>query len=84
MAEATIIAEWPLNRRETFRVSLSEYNGHPTFDARVWFDDGAGHVKPGKKGITLGMKQLPKLAEALAKARVEAEARRLLAHDGAR
>lgn len=82
MTAETIIAEWPLNRRETIRVSLSEYNDRPVIDMRVWFDDGAGRAKPGRKGLTLGVKQLPQLADALVKALAEAKARGLMARDG--
>lgn len=76
--ETIIIAEWPLNRRESFRVTLSEYKDQPVIDARVWYADGAGHVKPGKRGCTLGVRQLPKLADAMSKALNEARARGLV------
>jgi hypothetical protein len=32
------------------------------FDIPVWFDDGAGRMKPGKAGLTLSTKQLRMLA----------------------
>ena len=59
MTEQTTIEEWPLNGREVFRVSLGEYNGRAVVDARVWFDDGTGRVKPGRKGVTLGVSSCP-------------------------
>ena len=62
-----ILAEWDRNAREVVRVALDCYNGRPTINARVWYraDDG---LQPSKSGITLTIKHLPALAEALAKA----------------
>lgn len=82
MTEAKTIAAWPLNRRETLRVSLSEFNGHPIIDARVWFDDGGGCIKPGRKGLTLGVKHLPKLVDAMTKLLAEAQVRGLVGLGG--
>lgn len=69
-----IIAEWDRNAREVVRVALDFYSGRHTVNARVWFhsDDG---LRPGKTGITLSVKHLPALADALAKA--ERQAREL-------
>lgn len=83
MAQCQIIDEWPRNARETIRVSLSEFNGTPTVDIRVWFNDGASGMKPGKSGITLSTKHLPKLAAALASALGEAQAQDSVNADGA-
>lgn len=66
-----IIAEWDRNAREVVRVALDYYNGRHTINARVWYHDDDG-LKPGKTGITLAVKHLPALAEALAKAEVRA------------
>lgn len=76
-----IIAEWPRNAREALRLSLSEFRGAPMVDLRVWFDDGAGRMQPGRSGLTLSTKHLPRLAEAMARALAEAEARGLVATD---
>ena len=38
------------NRRETIRISESEYEGHKFIDLRIWYDDN-GEMKPTKKGI---------------------------------
>jgi hypothetical protein len=73
MAQGQIIDEWPRNARETIRVSLSEFNGTPTVDIRVWFNDGVSGMKPGRSGLTLSTKHLPKLAAALANALGEAQ-----------
>ena len=39
------------NRRETIRISESEYEGHKFIDLRIWYDDN-GEMKPTKKGIS--------------------------------
>ncbi|MCW5692926.1 MAG: transcriptional coactivator p15/PC4 family protein [Pseudolabrys sp.] len=62
-----IIAEWDRNAREVMRVALDYYNGRHTINARVWYHDDGG-LKPGKAGVTLAIKHLPALADALAKA----------------
>lgn len=77
--DPVIIDEWRRNGRETLRVSLAEFKGAPMVDLRVWYDDGAGRMQPGRQGVTLSAKQLPRLAEAMARALAEAEARGLLA-----
>jgi hypothetical protein len=51
------------------RVALDQYNGRHTINLRVWYRDG-GTVKPGKSGITLSLKHLPALAEAVGKSLV--------------
>lgn len=75
-----IIAEWDRNGREVVRVALDSYQGRTTINARVWFHDGDGSLKPTKTGITLAVKHLPALAEALANA--ENRARELGLIDG--
>ena len=39
------------NRRETIRISESEYEGHKFIDLRIWYDDN-GEMKPTKKRIS--------------------------------
>jgi hypothetical protein len=78
MADGFAVAEWPRNSREIVRVSLTTYNGHPVVDIRTWYRDRAGDTKPGRAGLTLGMKHLPDLADALARALAEATARGLV------
>lgn len=72
-----VIAEWDRNSREVVRVALDQYNGRHTVNARVWYhsDDG---LRPGKTGITLSVKHLPALADALAAAVERAKAIGLL------
>jgi hypothetical protein len=61
-----VIAEWDRNAREVLRVALDQYNGRHTINIRVWYRDG-GEIKPGKSGITLSLKHLPTLTDALAR-----------------
>lgn len=62
-----VIAQWDRNAREVIRVALDQYNGHDTVNVRVWYRDGET-LKPGKTGITVGVKHLAALAEASGKA----------------
>ena len=62
-----IVAQWPRNGRETIIVKLGEYQGNAIVDVRTWFDGGDG-LKPGRSGITLAVRHLPVLADAMAKA----------------
>jgi hypothetical protein len=67
MTAETIIASWPRNGRETIIVKLCEYQGRPICDVRTWFTAEDG-LRPSRSGITLSVRHLPQLAEALAKA----------------
>lgn len=72
-----LISEWRKNKRETVRVQLSQYKGNLTIECRLWYSSGR-ELMPGKSGITLGIKNLPVLAEAFSKALDEARTRGLL------
>ena len=63
-----IVAEWNRNDREVVRVALDRYNGRETIDIRAWWQDAEGGWRPGRSGLTLAVKHLPALANALAKA----------------
>jgi hypothetical protein len=64
-----IIAEWPRNERELVRVSLSRFDSRFTIDIRCWWRNSNGTFNPGRHGVTLSVKHLPKLAEGLISAR---------------
>jgi len=68
MTDATIVAEWTINRRERLRVSIEQFNGTWLVNVRKWYEDNDGEICPGKHGIALGVKHLPQLAEAMTKA----------------
>jgi|SRR5450759_5497308 hypothetical protein len=76
-----VIAEWDRNAREVIRVALDHYQGRHTVNFRVWYHDG-DVLKPGKSGITLSVKHLPAMADAMAKALDEARELGLLVDDG--
>ena len=63
-----IIADLAKNNREIVRVSLGEYEGTPTIGAWRYYRDASGTMRPGKGGLILGIRHLPALAAALAKA----------------
>lgn len=65
---ATIIAEWPVNSREWFRVAIEQYNGTWLFSARKWFEADDGSIRPGKHGLGIGVRHLPRIVEAAAAA----------------
>ena len=74
------IAQWDHNAREVVRVALDLYNGRHTINARVWYRDD-DDLKPSKSGITLAVKHLPALADAIGDALDKARDLGLL-HDG--
>lgn len=68
MTDATIIDEWPINRRENVRISVEKYKGVDLVSIRKWFKAEDGLLRPGKAGIALNVKHLARLNEAVAKA----------------
>ncbi len=77
-----LIATIRKNASEEIRVSLSEFtaNGttHQMVGARVFFDDGAGNLKPGRNGLNLTVDHLPALITAPQEAEAEAREAGLL------
>lgn len=82
MTEPVIIAAWPKNARETLMVRLDSFKGNPVLDLRVWYAGGDGSMKPGRGGLTIALRHLPRIAEAMAKALATATASGLLEEDG--
>ena len=76
------IATIPKNQREEIRVALSEFTKDgTTYDmvsARVHYDAGNGEMKPGRNGLTVPVRLLPDLIEALEKAERQARAAGLI------
>jgi hypothetical protein len=66
------VAEWPRNSRETLRVTLDRYNGQVVIDCRAWWRHAAGDLRPGRAGLTLSIRHLPTLHEALTEALMKA------------
>ena len=76
-----VIAEWRRNVRENVRVSLDRYQDCDTIDVRCWFKADDGLLRPTRTGITLAVRHLPQLAEALGAALTVARERGLLTDD---
>ncbi len=77
----TDIATIEKNRSEELRIALKEYEGHDYVDIRTftepYSDHGQGRV-PTKKGITLAVRKLPVLIDAIREAEERARAAGLL------
>jgi hypothetical protein len=68
-----IVAEWPRNSRELVRIAIDRFNNRFTIDMRSWWQDTDGTFRPSRRGLTLAVEHLPKLADALDKALHRAE-----------
>jgi hypothetical protein len=70
LAEPVEIAKFWKNRRrnESVHVTLSEYEGRPLINVRVYATGTDGIDRPTVKGIAMGIRRLPELAAALDKA----------------
>lgn len=82
-----VIAAWPRDARETLNLTLDEYRGARLVDVRGWHPAADGQMTPAASGLTLDVRHLPRLADAIAQALAEARARQWLADgaaDGAR
>ncbi len=71
-------AQWPRNSREDVRVRLDRFKDNVVVDCRTWWRDHAGEFRPGKGDLTLSIRHLPALAEALTTALDQAIALGLL------
>ena len=63
-----VVAEIPKNSREVVRVTLGQYRGGRNINLWPFYRDGAGNLRPGKRGLIIGIRHLPALAAALAQA----------------
>jgi hypothetical protein len=83
MSESLTIAQWELNSRESVRVELLEFKGTQLIGIRKWFAGANGTMAPGKSGINLNLKHLPRLAAAVNDALLKAQEDGLIfAEDG--
>jgi Transcriptional Coactivator p15 (PC4) len=69
------------DRQHHVRVELSDYEGHPLINIRIWQTGSDGIDRPTVKGIALAIRKIPELARAIDKARAKATELGLL-HDG--
>jgi hypothetical protein len=68
-----VIAEWPRDPGKIVRIALDRFNERFVVDIRCWWRDKNGVFRPGRDGLTLTVKHLPKLADALGNAFHRAE-----------
>jgi hypothetical protein len=76
------ISKWWRNRGgEAIMIWLLTWKNRNVIDARVWHS-AEGQLRPTTKGLTVGLKHLPKLVSALAAACSRARELGLLDDDG--
>jgi hypothetical protein len=61
-----VVAEWPRNGSELIRIALDRYKNREIIDIRSWWQDTEQNWCPGRRGITLAIQHLERLAEGLA------------------
>jgi Transcriptional Coactivator p15 (PC4) len=69
MTDSTLIAEFQRNRRDKFRVSISEYRGTQFIDMRIHVPGKEGDYVPTGKGCTVQPDALGELIAALERAK---------------
>ncbi len=77
-----LLGDWPKNDHETIRVRLDQFEGQCVVDIRVWFRDKAGDLKPKRQGLTVAVKHVGPLADALYAALVAARKAKLVEGSG--
>jgi len=75
--------EWARNSREDVRVRIEQFKDHVIVDCRIWWRDEVGELRPGRGGLTLAVRHLPALAEALSAALTHATANGFLSEPDA-
>ncbi len=64
-----IVGQFEKNSREEIRVQLREFKGHQLLDIRTfYFTSEGGEPKPSPKGISLAIRLMPQLKEAILEA----------------
>ena len=71
--EPVVVAEIVKNRRETLKISLSQFHGHALADVRT-FAPGTGVelLCPTKRGVSIRIEMLDELIAALTEAKAQA------------
>lgn len=71
ITEEETLFEQPRDRegRNILRITKAKANGFPFIGVREWFRDETGELRPGKKGISIKMRELAGVIDALEKAR---------------
>jgi hypothetical protein len=78
---AIVVGEFARNVREIVRVQLDQFRGHNMVQVRNFYAAGDGTWKPGKGGIAMTVRHLPRLAAAINEALAEAQRAGWLAED---
>jgi hypothetical protein len=82
LSPAVVVAEFWANRQgESIRIQLLEFEGRALVDVRKYFTDTDGKLQPTKKGISIAVTRLPKLASAIDRAMAKARELGLIAAD---
>ena len=60
-----VIAELNKSGRERVRVAIGSYNGTQIVSLWIWYRTPTGEFRPGKGGLSIGLRHLPALTEAV-------------------
>jgi hypothetical protein len=66
--QPVIVGEFQANSRETARVSLEHFKGHDLVRLGKWYRDEHDVLRPGKGGIAVNVRHLPRLVELMSAA----------------
>ena len=70
-----VVCELIKNSRETLKITLSEYHGHPLADLRIYAPvPGADVLCPTKKGVSIRVDMLDDVIAGLMQAKAQAAA----------
>ena len=58
----------PRDHTKHVRIEISEYEGHPLVNVRIWKTGSDGIDRPTVAGIALAIRKLPELADGINKA----------------
>ena len=78
-----LICQIEKNSREEIRVQLREFKGHQLLDIRTfYFTSEGGEAKPSPKGVSVAIRLLPQLKEAVLEAEKVLKEQGLMSADG--
>jgi len=78
-----LICQIEKNSREEIRVQLREFKGHQLLDIRTfYFTSEGGEPKPSPKGVSVAIRLLPQLKEAILEAENVLKEAGVISEDG--
>ena len=78
-----LICQIEKNSREEIRVQLREFKGHQLLDIRTfYFTSEGGEPKPSPKGVSVAIRLLPQLKEAILEAEKLLKEHGVISEDG--